>query len=113
MGALFNSVTKNIFTVSTDCHRTHRMIDYTNLHHHQCHRKLPLLTFNCLSYYGLLAILYDHMIMYVDLFGHSAVVFHVFMFLFRVFLCFTDSLCGCVFSAIFYRSIQLYSSQSV
>jgi len=38
-------------------------------------------------------ILYDHiMIMYV---GHSAVVFHVFMF-FHV-LCFTDGLCGCVF----------------
>jgi len=44
----------------------------------------------------LLAILYDHMIMYVGLFGHSAVVFHVSMF-FRVFLCFTDSLCGRVF----------------
>ena len=28
----------------------------------------------------LLDILYDHMIMYVGLFGHSAVVFHVFMF---------------------------------
>ena len=28
----------------------------------------------------LLAILYDHMIMYVCLFGHSAVVFRVFMF---------------------------------
>jgi len=28
----------------------------------------------------LLAILYDHVIMYVGLFGHSAVVFHVFMF---------------------------------
>ena len=27
-----------------------------------------------------LAILYDHMIMYVGLFGHSAVVFRVFMF---------------------------------
>jgi len=27
----------------------------------------------------LLAILYDHMIMYVGLFGHSAVVFHVFL----------------------------------
>ena len=28
----------------------------------------------------LLAILYDHMIMYVGLFGHYAVVFHVFIF---------------------------------
>jgi len=28
----------------------------------------------------LLAILYDHMIMYVGLFGHFVVVFHVFMF---------------------------------
>ena len=28
----------------------------------------------------LLAILYDHMIMYVGLFGHSAVVLHVFIF---------------------------------
>jgi len=36
------------------------------------------------------------MIMYVGLFGHSAVVFCVFTF-FRVFLCFTDSLCGSVF----------------
>ena len=44
----------------------------------------------------LLAILYDHMIMYVSLFGHSAIVFHVFMFFF-MFLCFTDCLYGCVF----------------
>ena len=44
----------------------------------------------------LLSILYDHMIMYVGLFGHSAVVFHVFM-LFYVFFCFTDCLCGCIF----------------
>ena len=29
-----------------------------------------------------------------------SVAFHVFMF-FRVFLCFTDSLCGCVFSVTF------------
>jgi len=37
----------------------------------------------------LLAILYDHMIMYVGLFGHSAVVFHVFMFYWLfVWLCF-------------------------
>jgi len=35
------------------------------------------------------AILYDHMIMYVVLFGHSAVVFHVFMFYWRfMWLCF-------------------------
>jgi len=32
----------------------------------------------------LLAILYDHVIMYVSIFGHSAVVFHVLMF-FNVF----------------------------
>jgi len=45
----------------------------------------------------LLAILYDHihMIIYVGLFGHSAVVFHVFMF-FHV-LCVLLSLSGCVF----------------
>jgi len=35
------------------------------------------------------------MVMYVGLFGHSAVVFHVVMFFF-VFLCFTDCFCGCV-----------------
>jgi len=36
-----------------------------------------------------LAIPYDHMIMYVGLFGHSAVVFHVFMFYWLfVLLCF-------------------------
>jgi len=43
---------------------------------------------NLLSYHGLyliifvllLAILYNHMIMHVGLFGHSAVVFRVFMF---------------------------------
>ena len=34
-----------------------------------------------------LAILYDHMIMYVGLFGHSVVVFHVFNVFFHV-LCF-------------------------
>ena len=43
----------------------------------------------------LLAILYDHMIMYVGLFGHSAVVFHVLCFF--MFLCFTDCLYRCVF----------------
>ena len=32
----------------------------------------------------LLDILYDHMIMYVGLFGHSAVVFHVFYVLLTV-----------------------------
>jgi len=56
----------------------------------------------------LLALVYDYMIMYVGLFGHSAVVFHV-----QVYLCFTDCLCGCVFSVTFYWSIQLYSCQSV
>jgi len=44
---------------------------------------------------------YTVLIMYVGLFGHSAVVFHVFTF-FHVFLCFTDCLCGCVFSVTFY-----------
>ena len=34
--------------------------------------------------------------MYVGLFGHCAVVFHVLCF-FMFFLCFTDSVCGCVF----------------
>jgi len=38
---------------------------------------------------------YDHMIRYVGLFGHSAVVFHVFCVF--MFLCFTDCLCGYVF----------------
>jgi len=55
---------------------------------------------NLLSYHGLYLItclitsysIWSH----VGLFGHSAVVFHVFMFFF-VFLCFTDCLCGCVF----------------
>ena len=37
------------------------------------------------------------MIMYVGLFGHSAVVFH---FLCSCFLCFTDCLCGYAFSAL-------------
>ena len=45
----------------------------------------------------LLAIVYDHMIMYVGLFGHSAVVFQVFMFFFMFFICYTDCLYGCVF----------------
>jgi len=37
----------------------------------------------------LLAILYDHMITYVGLFGHSEVVFHIFMFYWLfVWLCF-------------------------
>jgi len=58
----------------------------------------------------LLAILYDHMIMYVGLLSHSAVVFHVFMF-FHAFMFYW--LCGCVFSVTFYWSIQLYSCQSV
>jgi len=48
----------------------------------------------------LLAILYDHVIMYVGLFGHFAVVFHVLMF-YRLFVWL------CFFSDEFYRSIQL------
>jgi len=44
----------------------------------------------------LLAILYDHMIMYVGLFGHSAVVFHVSMF-FSCFICVLLTLCVVVF----------------
>ena len=35
----------------------------------------------------LLAILYDHMIMYVGLLGHSAVVFNVFLNVFWLFVC--------------------------
>jgi len=46
-------------------------------------------------FFLLLAILYDHMIMYVGLFGHSAVVFHVFMF-FRAF-CVLLTVCVVVF----------------
>ena len=48
------------------------------------------------------------MIMYVCLFGHSAVVFHEF----NVFLCFTDSLCGCFFSDILliYSAVKLPAS---
>jgi len=46
-----------------------------------------------------LAILYDHMIMYVGLLSHSAVVFHVIMFF--MFLCFTDCLSGYVLSVTF------------
>ena len=71
------------------------MSDYTHLHHYRRHRKLPLLAIiNVQLFVLLLAILYYHMIMYVGLFGHSAVVFHVFM---HVFMCFTDSKCVCVF----------------
>jgi len=44
----------------------------------------------------LLAILYDHVIMYVGLFGHSAVVFHVSMF-FSCFICVLLTLCVVVF----------------
>ena len=44
----------------------------------------------CVFVCVLLAILYDHVIMYVGLFHHSAAVFHVF-------LCFAHCLCGCVF----------------
>ena len=53
----------------------------------------------------LLATLYDHM--FVGLLGHSAVVFHVFMFFF-MFLCFTDCLCGCVLSVTFYWSTSWF-----
>jgi len=58
----------------------------------------------------LLAILYDHMIMYVGLLSHSAVVFDVFMS-FHAFM-FTDCVVA-FFSVTFYWSIQLYSCQSV
>ena len=41
----------------------------------------------------LLAILYDHMVTYVGLFGHSAFVFHVFMFYWLfVWLCFLSDI---------------------
>jgi len=53
----------------------------------------------------LLATLYDHMIMYLGLFGHSVVVFHVFLCFF-MFLCFTDCLCGCFFQ---WHFIDLFS----
>ena len=64
----------------------------------------------------LLAILYDHMIMYVSLFGHSAVVFHV--------LCFTDicvvvyfqwhfiDLLGGIYASLFNRLIHLLTYSS-
>jgi len=53
----------------------------------------------------LLATLYDHMIMYVGLFGHSAVVFRVYVF----FSCFYVLLTACVVE--FYRRhfIDLFS----
>ena len=59
----------------------------------------------------LLAILYHHMIMYVGLFGDSAVVSHVFMFFkcFPVFFCVLLTfvwLCGCVFQR---HSIDIFS----
>ena len=41
---------------------------------------LPCSLFDYLSYYCLILYNYDHIIMYVGLIGHSAVVFHVFMF---------------------------------
>ena len=41
---------------------------------------LPHSLFDYLSYYCLILYNYDHIIMYVGLIGHSAVVFHVFMF---------------------------------
>ena len=85
------------------------MSDYMHLHHHLCHRKLPLLAIiNVQLFVLLLAILYDHMIMYVGLFGHFAVVFRVFMFFscFHVFYWLFVWLC--FFSVTFYRSTQLY-----
>jgi len=53
----------------------------------------------------LLATLYDHMIMYVGLLGHSAVVFRVYVF----FSCFYVSLTACV--VVFYQRhfIDLFS----
>jgi len=45
----------------------------------------------------LLAILYDHMIMYVGLFGHSAVVFHVIMFFLHVFMFYWPFMWLCFF----------------
>ena len=48
---------------------------------------------------------YSHIIMYVGLFGHSAVVFHVFN-VFFMFLSFTDCSCLCFFQSHF---IDLFS----
>jgi len=59
----------------------------------------------------LIATLYDHIVMYIGLFGHSAFVFHVF-----IFSCFYVILTVCVVVFLlltFYCSIQLYSCQSV
>jgi len=56
----------------------------------------------------LLAILYYHMIMYVCLFGHSAVVFHVFMFF--VFFCVLLTVCVVCFISdilLIYSAVQL------
>ena len=56
----------------------------------------------------LLAILYYHMIMYVGLFGHSAVVFHVFMFF--VFVCVLLTVCVVCFISdilLIYSAVQL------
>jgi len=55
-------------------------------------------------FFLLLAILYNHLIMHVGLFGHSAVVFHVFMF-FLVFMFCRLSVWLCFFSDI----IDLFS----
>ena len=82
--------------------------------HHSQHHRLPgipsdivllynmvLTTFYFLTMVLLLAILYDHMIMYLGLFGHFAVVFRDFMF----FPCFYVLLTVCVvvfFSETFY-----------
>jgi len=55
---------------------------------------------------------YSHIIMYVGLFGHSAVVFHVCNVFFDVFI-FYWLFVFVFFSVTFYWSIQLYSCQSV
>jgi len=60
----------------------------------------------------LLAILYDHMIMYVGLFGHSAAVFHVFMFYWLfVWLCFFQwhfiDLFSCIAASLFNKLTYL------
>ena len=55
----------------------------------------------------LLAIPYDHMIMYVGLFGHSAVVFHAFMF-FMFFVFYWLFVWFCFFSDI----LLIYSAAS-
>ena len=57
------------------------------------------------------AIFYDHMIMYVGLFGHSAVVFHVFFnVLLTVWLCFSVNfidLFSCITASLFNKLTYL------